>query len=79
MEAWSVESVKWVDAFVKIAAAESPENKQVLSGWTREWTVRASEALAPLAKLMYFEDAEPAMDEARAALQARVAKIGLHA
>ena len=51
----------------------------MLSGWTREWTVRASEALAPLAKLMYFEDAEPAMDEARAALQARVAKIGLHA
>ena len=78
MDAWSVESVKWVDAFVKTAAAESPENKHVLSGWTRDWTARASEALAPLAKLMYFEDAQAAMDEARAALQARVAKIGLH-
>ena len=79
MDAWYAESLKWVDAFVKTAAAESPENKVLLSAWTRDWTVRASEALAPLAKLMYFEDAEAAMDEARAALQARVAKFGLQA
>lgn len=78
MDNWFTESVKWVDAFVKTAAAESPENKHLLSAWTREATARATDALAPLAKLMYFEDAQPALDEARAALQARVAKIGLH-
>jgi len=78
MDAWYAESVKWVDAFVKTAAAESAENKHLLSAWTRDSTVRAADALAPLAKLMYFEDAQPALDEARAALQARIAKIGLH-
>ena len=79
MEAWYAESVKWVDAFVKTAAAESPENKHLLSAWTREATARAADALVPLAKLMYFEDAQPALDEARAALQARIAKLGLQA
>ena len=79
MDAWYAESLKWVDSFVKTAAAESPENKHLLSAWTRDCTVRAADALAPLAKLMYFEDAQPALDEARAALQARIAKIGLHA
>ena len=79
MDSWYAESLKWVDAFVKTAAAESPENKHLLSGWTRDATARATEALAPLAKLMYFEDAQPALDEARAALQARIAKLGLQA
>jgi phenol/toluene 2-monooxygenase (NADH) P1/A1 len=79
MDTWSAESVKWVDAIVKTAAAESPENKQLLSDWTRDWTARASEALAPLAKLMYFEDAQPALDESRAALLVRITKSGLAA
>ena len=78
MDAWSAESVKWVDAFVKTAAAESPENKHLLSGWVNDWTTRAGEALAPLAKLIYFEDAQPALDDARAQLQARIVKAGLH-
>jgi phenol/toluene 2-monooxygenase (NADH) P1/A1 len=79
MGAWYAESIKWVDAFVKTAAAESPENKHLLSGWTRDATARASQALTPLAQLMYFEDAQAALDEAQAALQERVAKIGLRA
>jgi phenol/toluene 2-monooxygenase (NADH) P1/A1 len=79
MDTWYAESVKWVDAFVKTAAAESPQNKQLLSAWTREATERAAAALAPLAKLMYFEDAPAALDDARAQLAARVAKIGLEA
>jgi phenol/toluene 2-monooxygenase (NADH) P1/A1 len=79
MGSWYAESVKWVDAFVKTAAAESPENKHLLSGWTRDATARATQALAPLSQFMYFEDAQAALDEAHAALQARVAKIGLRA
>jgi phenol hydroxylase P1 protein len=78
MDEWYAESVKWVDAFVKIAAAESAENKHLLSQWAADWTGRASTALAPLARLMYFEEAQPALDEARAQLQARLAKTGLH-
>jgi phenol/toluene 2-monooxygenase (NADH) P1/A1 len=79
MDDWYAESLKWVDAFMKTAAAESPANQQLLSQWAREWTARALEALAPLAKLMYFEDAQPALDDALAALQARIAKTGLQA
>lgn len=76
---WYAESLKWIDAFIKTAAAESPENQQLLSKWVQDWTQRASEALTPLAKLMYFEDADAALDEARAALQARINKCGLQA
>ena len=44
-----------------------------------DWTVRAGEALMPLAKLIYFEDAKPALAEANAALDARLKKAGLDA
>ena len=77
MDEWYSESVRWVDAFVKTAAAESPENKQQLSAWTRDWSARSLDALAPLAKLIYFDDAQTVLDEARAQLQARLGKIGL--
>ncbi|CAB3788674.1 Phenol hydroxylase P1 protein [Paraburkholderia caffeinitolerans] len=77
MDDWFAESVKWVDAFVKTAVAESPQNAALIAGWTHDWTERATQALAPLARLMYFEDAAPALDEARAKLAARLTKIGL--
>jgi phenol hydroxylase P1 protein len=78
MTEWYAESERWVDAFVKTAAAESPENKHLLSAWANDWTRRAMEALAPLAKMMYFEDAQDALDDARAQLEARIKKTGLH-
>ena len=77
MDDWFAESIKWVDAYTRTAAAESPANKELISGWTKDWTARATEALTPLAGLMYFEDAQPALDEARARLQARTTKAGL--
>ena len=77
MDEWFSENVRWVDAFVKTAAAESPENKQQLSAWTRDWSARSLDALAPLAKLIYFDDAQTVLEEARAQLQARLGKIGL--
>ena len=77
MDEWYSEGVRWVDAFVKTAAAESPQNKQQLSAWTRDWSARSLDALAPLAKLIYFDDAQTVLDEARAQLQARLGKIGL--
>ncbi|HKU96680.1 MAG TPA: aromatic/alkene monooxygenase hydroxylase subunit beta [Vineibacter sp.] len=77
MDTWYAEAVKWVDAFVKTAAAESPENQAQLSAWAREATVRTRDALAPLAKLIYFEEARAVLDDAGAQLQARLAKAGL--
>ena len=79
MDEWYSESVRWVDAFVKTAAAESPQNKQQLSAWVQDWSARSLDALAPLAKLMYFDDAQTVLDEARGQLHARLAKIGLQA
>ncbi len=77
MENWYAESVKWVDAFVKTAAAESPENQRLLSTWAREVTLRAAEALTPLVNLMGIGDAKPALDEVVAALRIRLAKSGI--
>ena len=79
MDTWFAEHGKWVDATLKIAAGESAENKALLNGWVKKWRARADEALAPLAKLMYFEDAKPALAEANAALDARLKKAGLDA
>ena len=78
MTEWATESERWVDAFVKTAAAESPENKHLLSAWANDWTRRSIAALTPLAKMMYFEDAQDALEDARAQLQARITKTGLH-
>ena len=77
MQTWSTETTRWVDAVLKTAIAESPENKHLISAWAREWTVRATEALQPLAQMMYFEEAGEAMEEVSAALKARLAKLGL--
>ena len=79
MDTWFAEHGKWVDATLKIAAGESAENKALLNGWVKKWRVRADEALAPLAKMIYFEDAKPALAEANAALDARLKKAGLDA
>lgn len=79
MDDWFAESKKWVDAFVKTAAAESPQNKALLQRWVDEASARTVEALRPLAKFMYFEDAAPALAEAQAQLAARLVKMSLAA
>lgn len=48
MSEWYDETAKWVDAQIKTAAAESPENGTLLAGWIVHWRDRASKALSPL-------------------------------
>lgn len=79
MEAWYAENVKWVDATVKVAAAESAHNRERLSAWTRQWTERAVAALAPLADLIDGGNGRQRLDAAVAALRARTQKLGLDA
>ena len=79
MNVWFAESTKWVDATLKVAASESPQNKELIQGWINQWAARANEALTPLTKMMYFDDAQAALDEANAALVARLQKLGLSA
>ena len=46
---WFADHGKWVDAVVKTAAAESPENRELLSSWFRKWSTRAADAAVALA------------------------------
>lgn len=77
MDTWYAEQVRWVDAAIKMAVVESPENRAQVQAWVGDWTARARTALQPLAQLMYFDEAAEALDEATAALAARASKIGI--
>ena len=71
---WYAETVKWVDASIKVAAAD---NKDLVSGWTRAWRDRAVEAVAPLAACALEAEADAVMAELTEQFNARAAKLGL--
>lgn len=74
---WHDESARWIDAVVKVAAAESEGNRRLLTDWyvTYAWQARA--ALTPVAELALGEVGTTAMQEVREALDARARKAGL--
>jgi phenol/toluene 2-monooxygenase (NADH) P1/A1 len=74
---WYAETSKWVDASIKIAAAESAENKALVSGWTKAWRDRAIKAVKPLAQLALGAQAESVMEEIVEQFNARAARLGL--
>lgn len=74
---WAQDANKWVDAVMKVAAAESPENKALLSEWYAHWRARVQEALAPVAELALGSDGAQALERALAAVDARMNKAGL--
>ena len=74
---WYAETSKWVDASIKIAAAESSENKALVSGWTKAWRDRAIKAVKPLAQLVLGAQAESVMEEIVEQFNARAARLGL--
>jgi phenol hydroxylase P1 protein len=73
------DSSKWVDASLRIAAAENPENKAQLQKWIAHWRGRAVKALQPLASMALGGDADAAMGRVSARLDARLAKAGVSA
>jgi len=75
----SPETRKWVDAVLKVAAAESEHNREVLAAWTRDWSGRAASALLPVVELALGPQADAAVAEYVAALSARIAKAGIPA
>ena len=74
---WAQDANKWVDAVMKVAAAESPENKALLSEWYAHWRARVQEALAPVAERGLGSDGAQALERALAAVDARMNKAGL--
>lgn len=77
MPDWFAETSRWVDASIKTAAAESPENAALLSTWTRCWLARATEAMEPIATLALGGGAGPILDTVVETFRARVTKLGL--
>lgn len=79
MPEWHDESARWIDAVVKVAAAESPENLALISGWYAAYAQAAQAALAPVADLALGEQGAGALQAVREALDARARKAGLSA
>ncbi len=45
MNDWQKEEARWSHSTIKIVAAESPENKALVSAWSNDWINRAEDAL----------------------------------
>lgn len=78
MNEWFAEHSRWVDAVIKTAAAETPENRALLTGWFATWASRAAGAFAPLADhVLGAEEGTRALAEVVGGLQARAKTLGL--
>lgn len=77
MTDWYAETKKWADATVKIAAAESPENKAILTKWLTDWRDRAAAALLPVGRIALGERSDEVMGEVVQQFNARMAKAGV--
>ncbi|MCW5832518.1 MAG: hypothetical protein KIS78_08925 [Labilithrix sp.] len=77
MTEWMPDHARWVDAVVEKAAAASPENRALLSGWARKWSARAVEAARPLAERVLGGDAAAAVDRVAAEAADRAERLGL--
>lgn len=77
MAEWSAETAKWVDAQIKVVAAESPENKAQLSDWVQQYRAATLEALIPIARRAFGEQGDYVLAELTAEFNTRCAKLGL--
>jgi phenol/toluene 2-monooxygenase (NADH) P1/A1 len=74
---WYADNSKWVDAVIKTAAAESGDNKELLTRWARGWRDRAAASLNPVVFKAFGDDAESVMDEVLQQFNTRAAKLGI--
>lgn len=76
---WYAESAPWVDSVVKTAAAESMENRRVLSGWYAAWRDRVAAVLPPVLERAFGGEAATQLAGALDKLNDRARKLGLDA
>ena len=74
---WAAETAKWIDSVLKVAAAESPENKALLAAWITAYRERAVKALSPIAAIAFGDKASAMLDEVVLQLNTRAAKAGI--
>ncbi|MDD2610017.1 MAG: phenol hydroxylase [Giesbergeria sp.] len=77
MPEWHTESNRWIDAVVKVAAAESADNQTLISGWLQRYADLAQAALAPVAEIALGAAGAEALQAVRETLNARARKAGL--
>ena len=77
MTDWFGETKKWVDATMKVAAAESADNKALLVKWTEAWRDRAAAALLPVARIALAERTDQVMGDIVQQFNTRLAKAGV--
>lgn len=58
MSSWYAESSRWVDAQIKVAAAESEENAQLLRDWINHSIDELTQALTPIADTAFVDGAD---------------------
>ncbi|MDO9599307.1 MAG: aromatic/alkene monooxygenase hydroxylase subunit beta [Azoarcus sp.] len=77
MTDWFDETRKWVDAVLKVAAAESDHNRAQLKQWIADWSCRAAAALVPVIEIALGVQADEAVAEQVEAFKARIRKTGI--
>jgi phenol hydroxylase P1 protein len=77
MSEWFDEQTRWTAQVLRIAAAESPANKEQLAQWVRKWQPQVLQALQPLAQATFGAQASAELDAGAAQLVERLAKSGL--
>jgi phenol hydroxylase P1 protein len=77
MSDWFAETRKWIDAVLKVAAAETEHNQAVLKEWISSWSSRAAAALLPVVEIALGAGADDAVGEELAAFKTRIAKTGI--
>lgn len=77
MNDWFEETRKWIDAVMKVAAAESDANREQLQAWTIAWRDRAVVALLPIVRQVFGAQAEDVVSEQLDAFKARLDKTGV--
>lgn len=74
MQDWSKDTSRWVDAVIKVAAAESEHNRALMAQWIENWRGKVAETFAPVAEEMLGSEA---LATALIELDKRVAKAGI--
>ncbi len=77
MAEWFDEHVRWTDQVMKIAAAESPANREQLAQWVAKWQTLAATALLPIAGHALDDAGAAGLDAAAAGLRVRLVKSGV--
>lgn len=77
MPEWHAEANRWVDAVVKVAAAENADNQSLISGWFQRYADQAQAALAPVAEIALGAAGAEALLAVRETLNTRARKAGL--